>query len=43
MDKSRKTPWERKMRRWQIILVIVMPVLFGAVFWFATHHNPLGK
>ncbi len=31
------------MVRWQIILAIVIPLLFGLVFWFAAHRSPYGK
>ena len=34
MDKRRKTGWEKKMRRWKITLVILLPLLFGVIFWF---------
>jgi len=37
MDKSRKTRWEKRMLRWQIILAIGLPILFGLAFWFFTH------
>ncbi len=43
MDKSRKTPWERKMRRWKITLLILIPLTFGIGLWVVAHHNPYGK
>jgi hypothetical protein len=39
MDKSKKTRWEKQMLRWQIILAVVIPLLFGLAFWFITHLN----
>jgi len=39
VDKKRKTKWERRMRRWQIILAVLIPLLFGLAFWFITHQN----
>jgi hypothetical protein len=39
MHKSKKTGWEKKMRRWQITLVIVVPLVFGLVFWLVAHHS----
>jgi hypothetical protein len=33
MDKRRKTRWERKMRMLAMSLVILVPILFGIVFW----------
>jgi uncharacterized BrkB/YihY/UPF0761 family membrane protein len=35
VNKKRKTRWERKMRRLQIGLIVVLPVLFGLVLWLA--------
>jgi len=43
MDKRRKTPWEKKMMRWKITLVVLVPLLFGLAFWFILHRNPLGR
>jgi hypothetical protein len=43
MDKRRKTRWEKRMLRWQIILIVTVPLLFGLVFWLVAHHNPVGK
>jgi hypothetical protein len=37
MDKSRKTRWEKKMLRWQIILALAIPLLFGLGLWFVMH------
>ncbi|HSY18492.1 MAG TPA: hypothetical protein VK815_09175 [Candidatus Acidoferrales bacterium] len=33
MDKRKKTFWEKRMRRWQIALMILFPLLFGLIFW----------
>jgi hypothetical protein len=42
MDKRRKTPWEKKMLRWKIALMILIPLVFGLAFWFLARRNPLG-
>ena len=42
MDKSKKTGWEKQMKRWKIALIILLPLLFGLVFWFVAHRNPIG-
>ena len=34
MDKSKKTRWEKRMLRWQITLAILIPLLFGIIFYF---------
>jgi phage shock protein PspC (stress-responsive transcriptional regulator) len=34
MDKRIKTRWEKRMLRWQIVLAILIPLLFGVVFYF---------
>jgi len=39
MDKSKKTGWEKKMRRWKIVLVILLPLLFGLFLWFIARLN----
>jgi hypothetical protein len=36
MDKSKKTRWEKRMLRWQITLAILIPLLFGVIFWFVS-------
>jgi hypothetical protein len=42
MDKRIKTGWEKKMRRWKIMLVILLPLLFGLAFWLVARRNPFG-
>jgi hypothetical protein len=39
MDKRKKTFWEKRMRRWQIALVVLFPLLFGLVFWLIARLN----
>jgi hypothetical protein len=41
MDKSKKTRWEKRMRRWQIILIILLPLVFGLCFWLIARLTPL--
>jgi flagellar biogenesis protein FliO len=33
MDKSRKTKWERQMKKLMIIMIIVLPLLVGLAIW----------
>jgi len=33
VDKKRKTHWERKIRRLQISMIILLPLLVGLVLW----------
>jgi len=30
------------MLRWKITLIILIPLLFGLVFWFLSRRNPFG-
>ncbi len=30
------------MFRWQIVLIFLLPLLFGLVFWLAARRNPFG-
>jgi hypothetical protein len=41
MDKKIKTEWEKMIRRWQIVLVIMLPLLFGLVFWLVVRSGRL--
>ena len=42
MDKSRKTKWEKQMKARMIVLIIVLPVLFGLVIWAAAKFSHVG-
>jgi hypothetical protein len=42
MDKSRKTRWERQMKRMMIALIILVPVLIGLGMWLAAKFSRLG-
>jgi len=42
MDKRRKTRWEKKMRRLNIILAISVPLVFGVAFWLIARRNQIG-
>jgi len=42
MDKSRKTRWERKMKKLIIALIIVLPLLFGLIIWLLAKFSRLG-
>jgi cytochrome oxidase assembly protein ShyY1 len=33
MDKSRKTRWERQMKKLMIVLIIVLPLTVGLGIW----------
>jgi len=39
MNKRKKTFWEKQMRRWQIALIILVPLLFGLIFWLIARLN----
>jgi hypothetical protein len=38
-----KSDWQKTMRLWQVSLIILLPLIFGAIFWWAAHRNPFGK
>lgn len=33
MDKRIKTRWEKQMLLWKIVLVVLLPLLFGLAVW----------
>jgi hypothetical protein len=37
MRKPKKTIWEKQILRWQITLIVLIPLLFGLAFWFICH------
>jgi hypothetical protein len=41
MDKKIKTDWEKMIHRWQIVLIIMLPLLFGLVFWLVVRPGHL--
>jgi hypothetical protein len=39
MNKRKKTFWEKRILRWQITLMVLVPLLFGLAFWLICHLN----
>jgi hypothetical protein len=43
MDKKRKTKWEKQIRHLPMVLIILLPLLFGVVFGLVARLGRFGS